>query len=107
VYVAALVLGNARLPRGPAIHGFAEGVAWLAQIGLFVMLGLQPDADHGQDDSEDVRGAATIRSFPVIASFPRCRCCTCSQHTRRACPQGEAVMVTGWRRPVGRCPAAA
>jgi len=40
VYVAALVLGNARLPHGPAIRGFAEGVAWLAQIGLFVMLGL-------------------------------------------------------------------
>ena len=40
VYVAALVLGNVRLPHGPAIRGFAEGVAWLAQIGLFVMLGL-------------------------------------------------------------------
>jgi cell volume regulation protein A len=38
--VAALVLGNARLPHGPATRGFAEGVAWLAQIGLFVMLGL-------------------------------------------------------------------
>jgi potassium/hydrogen antiporter len=40
VYVSALVLGNTRLPHGPAIRGFAEGVAWLAQIGLFVMLGL-------------------------------------------------------------------
>jgi potassium/hydrogen antiporter len=40
VYVSALVLGNVRLPHGPAIRGFAEGVAWLAQIGLFVMLGL-------------------------------------------------------------------
>jgi len=40
VYVSALVLGNARLPHGPAVRGFAEGVAWLAQIGLFVMLGL-------------------------------------------------------------------
>src|SRR4029077_7974903 len=40
VYVSALVLGNARLPHGPAIRGFAEGVAGLAQIGLFVMLGL-------------------------------------------------------------------
>jgi potassium/hydrogen antiporter len=40
VYVCALLLGNARLPHGPAIRGFAEGVAWLAQIGLFVMLGL-------------------------------------------------------------------
>jgi NhaP-type Na+/H+ and K+/H+ antiporter len=40
VYVSALILGNARLPHRPAIRGFAEGVAWLAQIGLFVMLGL-------------------------------------------------------------------
>ncbi|HEY1618026.1 MAG TPA: potassium/proton antiporter [Streptosporangiaceae bacterium] len=40
VYVSALVLGNARLPHGLAIRGFAEGMAWLAQIGLFVMLGL-------------------------------------------------------------------
>ena len=40
VYLAGLVLGNARLPHRPATRGFAEGLAWLAQIGLFVMLGL-------------------------------------------------------------------
>jgi cell volume regulation protein A len=40
VYVSALVLGNVRLPHRAATRGFAEGVAWLAQIGLFVMLGL-------------------------------------------------------------------
>jgi potassium/hydrogen antiporter len=40
VYVAALILGNTRLPHRPATRGFAEGLAWLAQIGLFVMLGL-------------------------------------------------------------------
>lgn len=40
VYLAALFLGNARLPHRPATRGFAEGMAWLAQIGLFVMLGL-------------------------------------------------------------------
>jgi potassium/hydrogen antiporter len=40
VYVAAVVLGNARLPHTAATRGFAEGVGWLAQIGLFVMLGL-------------------------------------------------------------------
>lgn len=40
VYLSALVLGNVRLPHGPATRGFAEGLAWLAQIGLFVMLGL-------------------------------------------------------------------
>jgi len=40
VYVAALVLGNQELPHRLATRSFAEGLAWLAQIGLFVMLGL-------------------------------------------------------------------
>ncbi|MQA87606.1 MAG: potassium/proton antiporter [Streptosporangiales bacterium] len=40
VYLAGLVLGNIRLPHRAATRGFAESVAWLAQIGLFVMLGL-------------------------------------------------------------------
>jgi cell volume regulation protein A len=40
VYVAALILGNADLPHRTATRSFSEGVAWLAQIGLFVMLGL-------------------------------------------------------------------
>jgi cell volume regulation protein A len=39
-YVAALVLGNATLPHRAATRSFAEGVGWLAQIGLFVLLGL-------------------------------------------------------------------
>jgi cell volume regulation protein A len=34
------VLGNADLPHRPAVRSFSEGLAWLAQIGLFVMLGL-------------------------------------------------------------------
>jgi cell volume regulation protein A len=40
VYGAALVLGNSELPHRAATRSFSEGVAWLAQIGLFVMLGL-------------------------------------------------------------------
>ncbi len=40
VYVAAVALGNARLPHHSATRGFAEGIGWLSQIGLFVMLGL-------------------------------------------------------------------
>jgi cell volume regulation protein A len=40
VYVAGVVLGNARLPHRRAILGFADGLAWVAQIGLFVLLGL-------------------------------------------------------------------
>jgi cell volume regulation protein A len=39
-YLTGLVLGNVRLPHRRATLGFVEGLAWLAQIGLFVLLGL-------------------------------------------------------------------
>jgi cell volume regulation protein A len=39
-YVAALVLGNSNLPHRADVLSFAEGTGWLAQIGLFVLLGL-------------------------------------------------------------------
>lgn len=39
-YLAGLVLGNSSLPHRAATRSFAEGAGWLAQIGLFVMLGL-------------------------------------------------------------------
>lgn len=40
VYTAGLLLGNFDLPHRASTMGFAEGLAWLAQIGLFVLLGL-------------------------------------------------------------------
>jgi cell volume regulation protein A len=40
VYLAAMILGNAKLPHWPATRGFADGLGWLAQIGMFVLLGL-------------------------------------------------------------------
>ncbi|PJM81865.1 K+/H+ antiporter [Streptomyces sp. TSRI0384-2] len=40
VYLCALVLGNAKLPHAPATRGFADGLGWIAQIGMFVLLGL-------------------------------------------------------------------
>jgi potassium/hydrogen antiporter len=39
-YLSALLLGNMRLPHRAAVRGFAQALGWLAQIGLFVMLGL-------------------------------------------------------------------
>jgi potassium/hydrogen antiporter len=42
-YLAALVLGNRRLPHGTTVRGFAEAMGWMAQIGLFVLLGLLAD----------------------------------------------------------------
>jgi cell volume regulation protein A len=46
VYVTGLWLGNAALPHRRASLGFAEGAAWLAQIGLFVLLGLLASPDE-------------------------------------------------------------
>ena len=40
VYVCAVMLGNAQLPHRAATRSFVEGIGWIAQIGLFVMLGL-------------------------------------------------------------------
>lgn len=39
-YLSGMLLGNASLPHRAATRSFAEGSAWLAQIGLFAMLGL-------------------------------------------------------------------
>lgn len=39
-YVCGVVLGNSRLPHRSDTLSFAEGFGWLAQIGLFVLLGL-------------------------------------------------------------------
>jgi potassium/hydrogen antiporter len=39
-YVAALVLGNSKLPHRTDTLSFAEGLGLLSQIGLFVLLGL-------------------------------------------------------------------
>ncbi|UMG94570.1 potassium/proton antiporter [Nocardioides sp. TF02-7] len=40
IYVAGLALGNMDLPHRATTGSFVEGLAWMAQIGLFVMLGL-------------------------------------------------------------------
>ncbi|MEO6019250.1 MAG: potassium/proton antiporter [Knoellia sp.] len=42
-YLASLVLGNMSLPHRTAVQGFSTALGWLAQIGLFVMLGLLAD----------------------------------------------------------------
>ena len=39
-YLSGVVLANSGLPHRSAIRSFAEGLGWLAQIGLFVLLGL-------------------------------------------------------------------
>lgn len=39
-YLCGVVLANSGLPHRSATRSFAEGLGWLAQIGLFVLLGL-------------------------------------------------------------------
>ncbi len=68
VYIAALVLGNSELPHRAATRSFAEGVAWLAQIGLFVMLGLL--AEPGRISLSDVGFAVAAGLVLTFAARP-------------------------------------
>jgi potassium/hydrogen antiporter len=49
-YLAAVVLANSGLPHRSATRSFAEGLGWLAQIGLFVLLGLLVDPSDLADE---------------------------------------------------------
>ncbi|PLW80995.1 potassium/proton antiporter [Kineobactrum sediminis] len=40
IYVVGIMVGNASLPHAKDIRRLHDGVAWLAQIGMFLMLGL-------------------------------------------------------------------
>jgi cell volume regulation protein A len=40
VYIAGMIVGNRRLPFQRGIRLFHDGLAWLAQIAMFVLLGL-------------------------------------------------------------------
>jgi cell volume regulation protein A len=72
-YLAALVLGNLHLPHRPAVQGFATALGWLAQIGLFVLLGLlaSPAGMGGQVWAAVVLGLVLLlvaRPLGVLAS---------------------------------------
>lgn len=67
VYIASLVLGNAKLPHRPATRGFAEGLGWIAQIGLFVLLGLLVTPHELGDD---IVPAIVIGLFLTVVARP-------------------------------------
>jgi cell volume regulation protein A len=68
VYVTSLVLGRAELPHRLATRSFVDGIAWLAQIGLFVMLGLL--ASPGRIRLNDVLLALVIGiAVTVVGRF--------------------------------------
>jgi potassium/hydrogen antiporter len=68
VYTAALILGNSELPHRAATRSFAEGIAWLAQIGLFVMLGLL--VSPGRIDLLDVGYAVAAGLLLTLVARP-------------------------------------
>ncbi|WP_435174067.1 potassium/proton antiporter [Actinacidiphila sp. bgisy145] len=67
VYIASLVLGNSKLPHRPATRGFAEGLGWIAQIGLFVLLGLLVTPHELGDD---IVPAIIIGLFLTLVARP-------------------------------------
>jgi cell volume regulation protein A len=67
VYIASLILGNVKLPHRPATRGFAEGLGWIAQIGLFVLLGLLVTPHELGDD---IVPAIVIGLFLTLVARP-------------------------------------
>ncbi len=68
VYVAGLLLGNARLPHRRAVLGFAQSLALLAEAGLFVLLGLLVSPSRLPSallDAVVVGAAATFLARPL------------------------------------------
>ena len=67
-----LVLANTGLPHRKATRSFAEGLGWLAQIGLFVLLGLLVTPSQM---SGDVLPALVIGLvLLLVAGLSRLRC---------------------------------
>ncbi|MFC5142535.1 potassium/proton antiporter [Actinomycetospora rhizophila] len=62
-YVAALVLGNSTLPHREGSRSFAEGLGWLAQIGLFVLLGLYVSPERLTDAAVPALIAGAVLLF--------------------------------------------
>ncbi|VUD69297.1 K(+)/H(+) antiporter NhaP [Thalassocella blandensis] len=46
IFIAGAILGNTPLPYSNDIHKFHDGIAWLSQIGMFLMLGLLITPSH-------------------------------------------------------------
>jgi cell volume regulation protein A len=66
-YLAALVLANSGLPHRSATRSFAEGLGWLAQIGLFVLLGLLV---HPSELARDIVPALVVGFVLLLVARP-------------------------------------
>ncbi len=97
VYVAALVLGNSELPHRAATRSFAEGMAWLAQIGLFIMLGLL--ASPGRISLEHV-GYAVVAGLVLTLLARPVSVAACSFACRMSWPEHVFLSWAGLRGAV-------
>lgn len=73
-YLAALVLGNMKIPHRLAVRGFSQAAGWLAQIWLFVLLGLLADPSRLLDHVWDAVGIGLVllllaRPLSVLVSM--------------------------------------
>ncbi|MDE5643091.1 MAG: potassium/proton antiporter [Muribaculaceae bacterium] len=67
VYIAGIVIGNTRLPNHRGIGKFIDGMTWLAQIVVFLMLGLLVNP-HEMLDVAAV--SLLIGAFMIVAGRP-------------------------------------
>src|ERR1700761_4990506 len=65
VYLTALALGSARLPARRSVVSFHEGLGWVSQIGLFILLGLL--VFPGDLDNVAVKGLALSAALIFVA----------------------------------------
>ena len=96
VYATSVMIGNARLPHRRATLGFAEGLAWLAQIGLFVMLGvLSAPSRLGSS----VLPALAVGSVLLIVARPL-SVFACTLRSRLTIPERAFCSLAGLRGAV-------
>jgi potassium/hydrogen antiporter len=65
VYLAGLVLGSARIPAKRSVVGFHEGLAWVAQLSMFLTLGLL--VFPSQLDEVALEGTALALALAIFA----------------------------------------
>ncbi|TAK71096.1 MAG: potassium/proton antiporter [Actinomycetota bacterium] len=62
VYVASVLIAASPIPHRRSVIGFVEGLAWTAQIGLFIMLGLLSDPSR----LTDAVGIAVVTCLALV-----------------------------------------
>jgi potassium/hydrogen antiporter len=65
VYLTALAIGSARIPARRSVVSFHEGLGWVSQIGLFILLGLL--VFPGDLGSVAVKGLALSAALIFVA----------------------------------------